>query len=79
MYNIIEDKVEASEFIIKENSEIIGTPLSQLRFKPDVLVACITRADKVIIPRGNDVIMAGDAVVVVTKMLGLHDIVDVLR
>ncbi len=79
MYNIIEDKVEASEFIIKENSEIIGTPLSQLRFKPDVLVACITRADKVIIPRGSDVIMAGDAVVVVTKMLGLHDIVDVLR
>ena len=79
MYNIIEDKVEASEFIIKENSEIIGTPLSQLRFKPDVLVACITRGDKVIIPRGNDVIEAGDAVVVVTKMLGLHDIVDVLR
>ena len=79
MYNIIEDKVEASEFIIKENSEIIGTPLSQLRFKPDVLVACITRDGKVIIPRGNDVIAAGDAVVVVTKMLGLHDIVDVLR
>lgn len=79
MYNIIEDKVEASEFIIKDNSEIIGTPISQLRFQPDVLVACITRGNKVIIPRGNDVIMAGDAVVVVTKMLGLHDIVDVLR
>lgn len=79
MYNIIEDKVEASEFIIKESSEIIGTPLSQLRFKPNVLVACITRGGRVIIPRGNDIIMAGDAVVVVTKMLGLHDIADVLR
>ena len=79
MYNIIEDKVEASEFIIKEKSAIVGVPLSQLRFKPEVLVACITRGDKVIIPRGNDVIEVGDAVVVVTKMLGLHDIVDVLR
>lgn len=79
MYNIIDSKVEASEFIIKENSEIIGTPLSQLRFKLDVLVACITRGDKVIIPRGGDTIEAGDAVVVVTKTLGLHDIVDVLR
>ena len=79
MYNIIEDKVEASEFIIKAGSEIIGKPISELRFKPDVLVACITRGDKVIIPRGSDVIEAGDAVVVVTKMLGLHDIVDVLR
>ena len=79
MYNIIEDKVEASEFIIKQSSEITDTPLSQLRFKPNVLVACITRGDKVIMPRGNDVIQTGDAVVVVTKMLGLHDIVDVLR
>ena len=79
MYSIIEDKVEASEFIIKEKLEIVGTPISQLRFKPDVLVACITRGNKVIIPRGGDTIEAGDAVVVVTKMLGLHDIVDVLR
>ena len=79
MYNIIEDKVEASEFIIKQSSEITDTPLSQLRFKPNVLVACITRGDKVIMPRGNDVIQTGDAVIVVTKMLGLHDIVDVLR
>ncbi len=79
MYNIIENRVEASEFIVKEGSEIIGTPLSQLRFKPDVLVACITRGDKVIIPRGNDVIEANDAVVVVTKTLGLHDVADVLR
>ena len=79
MYNIVDDKVEASEFIIKQDSEITGTPISQLRFKPNVLVACITRGDKVIIPRGNDVIQTGDTVVVVTKMLGLHDIVDVLR
>ena len=79
MYNIIDNKVEASEFIIKENSHVVGTPISQLRFKPEVLVACITRGDKVIIPRGNDVIEVGDAVIVVTKMLGLHDIADVLR
>ena len=79
MYSLIEEQVEASEFIIKEKSEIVGTPISQLRFKPDVLVACITRGDKVIIPRGGDTIEEGDAVVVVTKMLGLHDIVDGLR
>ena len=64
---------------MKENSPIAGTPLSKLRFKPHVLVASVTRGEEVIIPRGNDVIQAGDAVVVVTKMLGLHDIADVLR
>lgn len=79
LYNIIEDKVEATEFIIRENSPIIGTPLSQLKFKPNVLVASIYRNGEVIIPRGNDTVCVGDAVVVVTKMLGLHDIADVLR
>ena len=79
MYNIIQDKVEASEFIVKENSPVIGVPLSKLKFKPDVLVASITRDKQVIIPRGQDSIQTGDAVVIVSKHLGLHDISEVLR
>lgn len=79
MYNIIQDKVEASEFIVKENSPIAGIPLSQLKFKPDVLVASITRDKQVIIPRGQDVIEAGDAVVIVSKHIGLQDVTDVLK
>ena len=79
LYNIIPGQVEASEFIIKENSPIIGTSLSQLKFKKDVLVASIYRDKQVIIPRGNDVIQAGDAVVIISKELGLTDIAGVLR
>ena len=79
MYNIIQDEVEASEFIVKEGAPIIGIPLSQLRFKENVLVASIYRNGKVIIPRGGDSIQAGDAVVIVTKILGLQEISDVLR
>ena len=33
----------------------------------------------VITPRGQDVIQAGDAVVVVSKRLGMQDITDVLK
>lgn len=79
MYNIIQDKVEASEFIIKENSPIANIPLYQLKFKSDVLVASITRDGQVIIPRGQDTIQTGDAVVIVSKRLGLRDIADVLK
>ncbi len=79
MYNIVQDKVEASEFIVGENSPIVGKPLYQLKFKPDVLIASISRGDTVIVPRGGDVIQAGDAVVVVSGRLGLRDIADVLR
>ena len=78
MYNIIQDEVEASEFIVKEGAPIIGIPLSHLKFKENVLVASIYRKGKVIIPRGNDTIEAGDAVVIVTKLLGLQELSDVL-
>jgi trk system potassium uptake protein TrkA len=79
MYNIIQGKVEASEFIVKENSPIAGIPLCDLKFKSDVLVASITRNGEVIIPRGQDCIQTGDAVVIVSKHLGLQDVTDVLK
>ena len=79
LYNIIQDEVEACEFIVKENSPIAGKPLSELKFKKDVLVASISRGGEVIIPRGHDVIEAGDRVVIVSKLLGLQDITEVLR
>ena len=80
LYNIVpDDKVEAVEFIVKEGSKIIGKPLSQLQFKKDVLVASIVRDGTVILPRGNDMIMAGDSVVLVTKDVALSEITDVLE
>jgi trk system potassium uptake protein TrkA len=78
LYNIIQDKVEATEFIIKEKSPIAGKPLSQLKFKKGVLIASILRDGDIIIPKGQDCIQAGDAVVIVSKHLGLRDVRDVL-
>ncbi len=79
LYNIIQDEVEACEFIVKENSPIAGKPLSELKLKKDVLIASISRGNEVIIPRGHDIIQAGDAVVIVSKLLGLQDITEVMR
>ena len=78
LYNIIQDQVEASEFIVKENSPITNVPISQLKLKTDVLVAAITRDNKVIVPRGQDVILAGDTVIIVSKH-SLRDVADILK
>lgn len=77
MYSVIKDKVEASEFIVGESS-IVGVPLSDLKLKKEVLIAAILRGKDVIIPRGQDAIEKGDAVVIVSKILGLHDISEVM-
>ncbi len=77
--NIVPDRIEATEFIVKENSPITKGTLAELQFKKGVLVAAILRKSKVIIPRGSDSIIAGDRVVIVSKMMDLHDISDVLE
>lgn len=78
LYNVIMDKIEASEFIVKEGAPVIGVPLSKLELHRGVLIAAILREKKVIIPRGHDIIEAGDRVVIVSSV-ALHDISDVLR
>ncbi len=79
MYNIIKDKVEASEFYVREGSPIIGKPLSELSFKNDVLIAAIIRGKNIMIPRGADKIEQGDSVIIVSKLTALRDIRDVLE
>ncbi len=79
LYHLIKDQVEAAEFIVKESSEITDIPLSQLKIKDDVLIGAIIHDGQVLIPRGNHTICAGDAVIVVSKLLALHDITDILE
>ena len=79
LYNVIKGKVEATEFIVKENSPITAGPLMTLKFKEGVLVAAILRDDKVLIPRGSDAIAAGDRVVIVSSLMDINDISDVVR
>lgn len=77
-YNVVQDQVEAAEFIVKEGSVVVGKPISELDWKQGVLVASIVRDNKVILPRGNDCILAGDSVILVTKDVALFDIEDAL-
>ncbi len=79
LYHIIKGKVEAAEFYIRENSPIVGKPLCELKFHNNILIAAIIRDGKAIIPRGYDTIELGDAVIVVSGQLALHDITDILQ
>ena len=79
LYKIIDDKVEALEFLIQRDSPIIGIPLAELKVKPGVLIACISRGGRTMIPNGASRILEGDSVIVVTSHLGFGDIRDILR
>ena len=66
LYRIVDGKAEALEFSIKNDAPYNNISLHKLRLKPNILIASIIRARKVIIPSGNDEICRGDTVIIVT-------------
>ncbi len=78
VYKLADGKVEALEFLIKEDSEITGTPLQELNLKKNILVCCIVRGHQIITPGGSDTMERGDKVIMVTTHRNLNDIGDIL-
>ena len=78
VYNLFDSRAEAVEFLVKEECEVTGKPLMELKLKKDLLVSCIFRNGEIIMPSGNDCIMVGDAVLIVTAHTGLGDLQDIL-
>jgi trk system potassium uptake protein TrkA len=81
LYRIVDDKVEALEFIAGESTRYLGVPLRALtdRIMPGTLIATIVRGDKTIIPLGGDAIEQGDRVIVITGTGSLSDLNDIFR
>lgn len=78
LYRLNDNRVEALELLIKEDSPMVGKPLSELRLKPNVLIGCITRRGQVTIPNGQSVIHVGDTIILITTTTGFHQLEDAL-
>lgn len=79
LYKLMDSKVEALEFNVSPDFEGLKIPLKDLRLKPDILVASIIRKRKALIPSGDDMILAGDKVVVVVSGQQMLDLSDILE
>lgn len=78
LHKIIDGKAEALEFIIRGQSRVTEATLQELPIRKGILVGCIYRGGKIIIPRGSDQMKIGDSVIIVTQEKGLKDIDDIL-
>ena len=79
MYRLVDDRVEALEFVVRQETNYTNVPLKDLKITANNLIACIGRNRKIIIPSGNDCIQVGDTVVIVTKSRRIQDITDILK
>ena len=78
LYRMVDNRVEALEFMVNGNARVVDVPLHELKLIDNLLICCIYRRGNIFIPTGKDCIMLNDNVVVVTTHKGLNDINDIL-
>ncbi len=78
LYHLFDSRVEAIEFRVDKPSAVTDCTLKDLPLKKNLLVACINRNGRILIPTGQDCIKVGDTVMIVTKHEGLTDIQNIL-
>lgn len=66
LFRIVDEKAEALEFTVGSGCTLVNKKFRDLEFKNDVIVGMISRKNKILIPRGGDMLLPGDRVVVIT-------------
>lgn len=79
LYKLMDGRAEALEFKVQADFEALQIPLKVLALKKDILIAGIVRGRKNIIPSGEDVIMAGDRVIILAAGRAISTLSDILE
>ncbi len=74
LYRLVNDRLEAIEFVVRDKKDYVGVPLKKLKLRSGILIASIIRGNELIIPKGDDSLEVNDSVVVVTTTKGMHDL-----
>lgn len=79
LYKLMDEKVEVLEFSVKADFPMLSIPFKELKTKPNTLFAGIMRNREIIIPSGDDVLLAGDRVVVLAANQRINALSDILK
>ena len=79
LYQLMGGKAEAVEFVVNGSSALTGISLKDLKLKKNILIGGIIRERKPIIPTGDDIILPGDRVVVISGEHRLSALTDILK
>jgi CIC family chloride channel protein len=64
---ITPDRVEVTDIVVNAESQIVGKKMKEIPFPKDCVIASIRHGAKVIVPRGDTVVHAGDVLVIVAQ------------
>ncbi len=75
---IADNHVEALEFDVADDFDATGTPLKDIKWKKNILVAAVIRDNSVIYAHGSTTLEVGDSVIILTTNKQLCDLQDAL-
>ena len=79
LISLVGGRAEGIEFHVGKNFEGNHIPLKDLKLKKNILIPVIIRGSKIVYPTGNDMILPGDSIVIVTTRSGINEISDILQ
>lgn len=80
IHRIADGRVDASEFIVDENTKYLGIPLKDLHIKDNILINSIARGNLFEIPNGDSTIEKGDTIVILSDdITTIHQINDIFE
>ena len=79
LYSLMDGGAEALEFVVMDDFEFSNIALKDMKLKNDVLIAGIIRGKKAFTPGGDDVILSGDKVIVISKGRSLYSLTEIME
>lgn len=79
LYRIMDDQAEAIEFNVGPDFKYADIPLKDLKLRNNILISGIIRKRKATIPNGNEVISAGDRVIVLSTGHIINKLSDIIQ
>ena len=75
MTTLADDRAEAIELEVVESSPLVGKKLKESPFPQNVLLGAIVRGEEILIPKGEDALLAGDHAIIIalTESVGKID------
>ncbi len=78
LYKIVNDQVEALEFVVTDKFKYTSIKLLDMKIKKNILIAGIYRNNQMIVPKGNDTIELNDHVIVVSQNSTINKLSDII-
>lgn len=78
LYKLVNDQVEALEFVVTSKFKYISKRLMDMKLKDNILVAGISRGNEMIVPKGHDTLELNDHIIIIAKSSKIKNLNDII-